>query len=135
MEINRRTLGKQVFAHPHLRKQLEQIVHPYVIRALKRFAKQHTGVIAMDIPLLLETGLKPLVDQTVVVYATRSQQIQRLLRRNHLSRREALLRIRSQWPLTRKRASADIVILNTRDKGFLRLQIKRFIELLKNRLT
>ncbi|MFA5975687.1 MAG: dephospho-CoA kinase, partial [Elusimicrobiota bacterium] len=42
-EINRRTLGKQVFAHPHLRKQLEQIVHPYVIRALKRFAKQHTG--------------------------------------------------------------------------------------------
>ena len=66
-----------------------------------------------DVPLLFEAGVDKRVDRIVVVVADRETQITRLQRRDHLTRAEALRRIRSQLPLATKIKQADYVIDGT----------------------
>jgi dephospho-CoA kinase len=123
-QINRRKLGEIVFANPKERKALEKMVHPCVIKGLKNFIERHhKGVVALDIPLLFESGLKHLVNKMVVVYCTRSQQMVRLRRRTGLSRDQALARLRAQMPLNQKCRKADWIWNNTRSTAHLRKQI------------
>ncbi len=47
----------------------------------------------VDIPLLYETGYESLLDQVAVVYLPESIQLQRLMKRDHLTSIEAQQRI------------------------------------------
>ena len=122
-QICREDLGEIVFRNPDERRWLERQVHPVVIRKLKLFIHAHHGVMALDIPLLFEARLRKLVDKTIVVYCSQVQQVDRLQRRNRLSRREALRRISSQMPLTAKRRRANIVLENTGSRAHLNRQL------------
>ena len=130
-QISRKHLGGIVFRDPVQRKWLESQIHPVVVRELKRFIHEHPGTVALDIPLLFEAGLEKLVDHVIVVYATKSQQLARLLKRNHLTRREALQRINAQMPLSTKCRRADTVLRNDRTLAHLNQQLS---EVLKARL-
>jgi dephospho-CoA kinase len=67
-----------------------------------------------DVPLLFEAGIDKRVDKTVVVTADLKTQIERLEKRNGLTRAEALRRIRNQMPLSLKRHRADYVLDGTK---------------------
>jgi dephospho-CoA kinase len=69
--------------------------------------------VVYDVPLLFEAGIDTRVDKTLVVTADRETQLARLKKRNGLSRVEAIRRIRSQMPLSKKVRLADIVIDGT----------------------
>jgi len=116
--LNRRELGAVVFRNRTKLRQLEQIIHPRVAREqarlTKEIARKHPkAVVIYDVPLLFEAGIDKRVDQTIVVTADRNTQIVRLKKRNGLSRVEAIRRIRTQMPLTKKVRLADIVIDGT----------------------
>src|SRR5208282_1727603 len=52
-EIDRRALGRKVFAHPALRRQLERATHPAILREMRRFiAGSRRPVTVVDVPLL-----------------------------------------------------------------------------------
>ncbi len=123
--LNRKVMAEQIFFNPIKRRILERIVHPEVIRVLLRRVKSvERGIVVADIPLLFEARLKGLVDEVVVVYAPKNLQLKRLTQRNHLSAREAVSRIKSQWPIDRKRKLADHVLDNTRSPAELKRQIR-----------
>jgi dephospho-CoA kinase len=116
--INRSALGLLIFSHPRKRRQLERIIHPRVAREQQRLTRQVAridpdAVVIYDVPLLFEAGIDKRVDKIVVVTADRETQIARLSKRNGLSRSEALRRIKSQMPLSKKVRLADIVIGGT----------------------
>jgi dephospho-CoA kinase len=116
--INRHALGAIVFRDKSKLRRLERMIHPRVARqqvCLTRQAarKDPRAVVIYDVPLLFETGIDKRVDTTVVVTADRDTQIARLRKRNGLSRAEAIRRIRSQMPLSKKIRLADIVIDGT----------------------
>jgi dephospho-CoA kinase len=116
--INRPALGSLIFSHPRKRRQLERIIHPRVAREQQRLTRQVAridpdAVVIYDVPLLFEAGIDKRVDKIVVVTADRETQIARLSKRNGLSRSEALRRIKSQMPLSKKVRLADIVIGGT----------------------
>ena len=116
--LNRQALGSIVFRNPKKRRQLERIIHPRVAREQARLTKQAaradpTAVVIYDVPLLFEAGIDTRVDKTLVVTADRETQLARLKKRNGLSRVEAIRRIRSQMPLSKKVPLADIVIDGT----------------------
>jgi dephospho-CoA kinase len=70
--------------------------------------------VVLDAPLLLESGL-PLTVFTqpiLVISAPEAIQIDRLTARDKCSPEEARQMITAQWPLSQKRALADIVIDN-----------------------
>lgn len=126
-QIDRPALARIVFNHPKERRRLEKMVHPCVIQGLRRFAKRHRGLVVLDIPLLFEVYLEPIVDEVVVVYATREQQIQRLKHRNGMSRADALRRIAAQTPLSIKVKKADWVLRNNGSLRQLRENVKKLL--------
>jgi dephospho-CoA kinase len=116
--IDRAALGRIVFENTALRRRLEAIVHPRVGIEIDAQIQQITlaepdAVIIMDIPLLFETGRTHGLAQIIVVYVPASVQLDRLMMRDGLDRRDAMARIASQMPIDEKATKADIVIDNS----------------------
>jgi len=114
--IDRTKLGRIVFSDLAKLKILNEITHPPVIKIikskLKEFKKrQDQKIVVIDVPLLIEAGLRPLVDFLVVVTAQEKTQIKRLQERG-LTLSEAKKRIKAQMPLSEKAKLADYVIEN-----------------------
>jgi len=113
-EINRRALGAIVFADPAALEALDQIVHPATVAAIRERVEKLTGGVAViDAIKLFEAGLNVDCDEIWVVDCTREQQIERLMRRNSLTREAAIERIDAQPPQSEKRARADHIIDNS----------------------
>jgi dephospho-CoA kinase len=115
--INRKALGRIVFADPAARKKLESITHPAIARlAEQRLADLREDGVPVAVymaPLLIEAGVTSRVDEVWVVYADRETQLERLIRRDGISREEALQRIEAQMPMEEKRKLAKVVIDNS----------------------
>jgi dephospho-CoA kinase len=135
--LNRQALGSIVFRNPKKLRQLERIIHPRVAREQIRLTRQAartdpTAVVIYDVPLLFEAGIDKRVDKTIVVTADRNTQIARLKKRNSLSRTEAIRRIRTQMPLSKKVHLADIVIDGTLlHQGAMKAVRRIFLDLLE----
>jgi dephospho-CoA kinase len=115
--IDRRKLGDIVFADREKLDLLNRLVHPSVFREWhKRIEEirkvQPDAIVLSDIPLLIEAGMKPMVDLVLLVYLPPEEQIARLVARNGYSREDAEKRIASQMPIGEKFPFADIVIRN-----------------------
>ena len=97
--VDRGLLGKHVFGDPIALKKLEAILHPLVAKRKHIFlcdgARRGVRVVALDVPLLFETGGNAKCDVTIVVTASSLIQTQRVLRRPGMSRRR-LIEIRAQ---------------------------------------
>jgi dephospho-CoA kinase len=115
--IDRRKLGAVVFADREKLELLNSLVHPAVFAEWqRRIAEIRAGrpdsIVLSDIPLLLEAGMKPLVDLVLLIYLPPDEQILRLMVRNGYCRDEAAARLASQMPIDAKVSEADIVIRN-----------------------
>lgn len=115
--INRNTLGKMLFNDPVVRKQVNEIIHPYVRQVvdteLTRLKALNHPFIVVDVPLLFETNFHTLCDVTVFVYAKQYQQIERMMARDHIDEAYAKQKLKAQLPLSKKRTLADFVIDNS----------------------
>lgn len=112
--IERKALGAIVFHDAARLKQLEEIVHPAVHTAVKAELDHvsEQGIAVLDAVKLLEGGSAALCQSTWLVVCPESQQIQRLMERNHLSFEEAQARLKSQPRIADKIAMVDEVIQN-----------------------
>ena len=113
--IDRRALGRRVFADPAARRALEALTHPAIIAALTAQIRAwrtqpQPRAAAAEIPLLFEVGLEALADWIVVVSCTESVQVARLRDRLGGDEIEARKMAAAQWPLAEKTARADGVI-------------------------
>lgn len=134
--LNRQVLGQIVFGNRAKLRQLERLIHPRVAREqmrLTREAKRQDprAVVVYDVPLLFEAGINKRVDKIVVVAADQQTQLLRLKKRNGLSRSQALRRIRSQMPLSKKIRMADYVVNGTTDRRRLNREIRKLCESLR----
>jgi dephospho-CoA kinase len=134
-QINRQKLAGIVFSDPAKRKVLEKITHPSIIREIKKrlvsAARLFSGFIVLDAPLLFEAGLEKDVDKIIVVWVPEKMQISRLAKRNGISRKDALERVKAQLPLNKKRRLADYVIDNSGAYGEIRRQVRMIARELK----
>lgn len=119
-QIDRKKLGKIVFSNQVKRNLLNKITHPIIIEVIKKQLSQirqqaNKDVICIvDAPLLFEAHLTEMMDKTIVVYISEKEQIIRLLKRNGISKDEAIKRIKAQMPLKEKISLADYVIDNSK---------------------
>jgi dephospho-CoA kinase len=134
--LNRAALATLVFRSPAKLKTLNAIVHPRVAREQAKLvraihAQEPEAVIIYDAPVLFEAGAHRRMDKIIVVSADEQTQITRLRNRNHLSKAEALRRIRSQIPLERKIKLADYVIDGTLSYEQTKHEVERIFAELK----
>jgi dephospho-CoA kinase len=127
---DRARLGKLIFADKAARARLEELLHPKIYHLIECKVKECKGRYVVDIPLYYETGARYEAETVAVVYASREQQLERLMRRNHLTRDEALMRLDAQMDIAKKREMADIVIDNTMDEAHLADEVERFVGLI-----
>jgi dephospho-CoA kinase len=126
-QLNRHLLGNLVFGHPDLLKKLNNIMMPIMTRLIvNEIAALHrtSTVVVLDAAILIEASWQNLVDEIWVVKASKNEQLERLITRDHLSRDEAVSRIEAQMPLAQKLAYADVVIDNTMDVEQTRKQVE-----------
>ena len=108
--LDRAALAKLIFASDSARKALEGIIHPLVqrnmLQAMDAAAENGQKVVILDVPLLFETGMDALCDETWALYLEREKQIARIVARDGLTREEALARIDSQMSADERNARA-----------------------------
>jgi dephospho-CoA kinase len=122
--IDRSKLGALVFSQPRQRRWLEAVLHPRITAEIKRAIKKHgRRLIVLDAPLLLEAGLRPLVDRLAVVAASEAAQIKRMRKKYALSAKEIRQRISAQMALADKIRVADFVIDNSQSLSRTRKQV------------
>jgi dephospho-CoA kinase len=112
--VDRKALGRIVFADPVARRDLEQIVHPAVYRAiaagLRGFELLGDAPLAIvDVPLLYETGRAGDFDKVVATVCDPHHQLARLRARG-LTEAEAQARLAAQMSAAEKAARADFVV-------------------------
>ncbi|MEA5579788.1 dephospho-CoA kinase [Nodularia harveyana UHCC-0300] len=112
--LNREKLGTIIFAHPDERHWLEALIHPDVLyRFREAIATSSAPTLILVIPLLFEAQMTDLGTEIWVVRCSESQQLQRLIQRNHLTPEQAQARIHSQLSLETKAARATVVLDNS----------------------
>ncbi|MCX5795667.1 MAG: dephospho-CoA kinase [Elusimicrobia bacterium] len=126
-EIDRRALGRAVFADARRRRRLERLTHPVILREMRRTVRaRRRGLLVVDAPLLFEAGLEREFDLTVVVAAGWRARLRRLRRRDGLPVSELRRRMTAQLPLAEKARRADVVIGNDGTRGQLRRTVREY---------
>ena len=125
--IDRKVLGRLVFADPLLRAKLNEITHPAIRSVWQRErderARTHpTHSLAVMIPLLFECELEQMFSAVWCVGASRAAQINRLKARG-FSEAEAAQRLASQMPVAEKMARSTIAFWGEGTPATLLLQL------------
>ena len=114
--LDRKRLGSIIFANEEKRQTLNAIVHPAVREWMKQETERAFGegasIVIMDIPLLFESKLTHMVEETILVYVTKETQLKRLMERDGYMEADALARIHAQMPIDEKKELADYIVDN-----------------------
>ena len=123
-EVNRTLLRETIFSDTVIRQQVDRLLHPLARAAMRQ---QRAGIdselILVEIPLLYEAGWEPEVDAVLVVYARPGAQCCRVMRRDGVSRREAVQAVAAQMKLAEKARRAEYVIDNSGSWSVTRDQV------------
>jgi dephospho-CoA kinase len=122
--IDRQKLARIVFSDKSELIKLNRIVHPPLVRAIRRFINNSDKkIIILDAALIIEAGLGKIVDKLVVVKAKRQQQILRKTKNRRLRKEDVIMRMKFQIPQNKKLGFADFIIDNSGHVGKTRKQV------------
>lgn len=111
--LNRKYLSAQVFNDADKLKVLNEIVHPAVIQdAVDWGNRQVTPYSLKEAALLFESGSYKTLDFTILVTAPLDLRIDRVMKRDQVSREEVISRMKKQMPEEEKLNYADFVVHN-----------------------
>ena len=130
-ELNRPLLGSLIFSNPE-EQEWSKNTQGEIIReelaALRDQLAQTEALFFMDIPLLFEQNYASWFDETWLVYVNRDVQLERLMKRDQISKEAAESRLNSQWPLERKMVLASHSLDNNGNQKQLIAQVVHLLE-------
>ena len=109
-------------------KQIQGEIIREELATLRDQLAQTGEIFFMDIPLLFEQDYSAWFDETWLVYVDRDVQVERLMKRDHLSKDEAESRLAAQWPLEKKKDLASHVLNNNGNQDQLLTQVVSLLE-------
>jgi dephospho-CoA kinase len=131
-EIDRRRVGRIVFANEDDRKALEAAVHPYIARSIREEigtarADPEVKLVVLDAAIMLEAGWSEVCDRLVYVHAPRATRLQRLAGQRGWTAKEVDAREHAQISLTEKASRADCAIDNSGSPESLARQVAHLL--------
>ena len=130
-ELNRPLLASLIFSNPEERewsKQTQGEIIREELAALRDQLAQTETVFFMDIPLLFEQDYSAWFDETWLVYVDRDVQVERFMKRDHLSKEVAEPRLAAQWSLEEKKKLASHILDNNGSRDQLVAQVVKLLE-------
>lgn len=134
--LNRKVLGEIVFKEKEKLQKLNQILHPLIREKIQYYERQnnHLDVIFYDVPLLFETKQQVLYNEVLLIYATATTALNRVIERDGISESLAKMKVNAQFNIDHKKKLASFVIENEMDLDELYIQMDHYIEELKVRI-
>jgi dephospho-coA kinase len=132
--ISRNKLRQTVFKEEKKVSVLNSIMHPPIIEEMRRQVenfKKNYKTVFVEVQLLFEAKLEKEFDLTVLVYADKKTQLERVLKRDGRKEEEVQQIINAQMDMTEKRRLSNYIIENNGDSEMLDLEIEKFIKKLK----
>lgn len=127
-EIDRKALGKIVFADSEKLRMLNSIVHGAILeRCFALCENSGSDICLIDGSELESSGADKKCDVMVVTVADEEVRLKRIMARDNISREEALSRMKSQKDYLKK----AIIIENNGDEKSLREKISLIVEDIK----
>lgn len=131
--IDRRALGKIVFADPSARARLEEVVHPLMGEDFRRTIaearrERSARAVVLDAAILFESGWDRACDLVVFVDAPRADRLTRVERSRGWSPAEFEAREAAQQSCESKRLKADYVLPNVGGLDALAVEVDRFVD-------
>ena len=126
-KVLRKELGKVVFNDKEKLKKLEDFLHPLIKQEILKEAKlyeEQNKPYLIDLPLFFEKKNYN-IDKVIVVYTPKEIQIQRLMKRDNISKEEALKKILLQIDIEKKKDLATFVIDNSKDLNHTIKEVER----------
>jgi len=124
--VDRRWLRKMVLPDIPMRSKLDGLVHGYVLQALEEAREKAKGqdakVFVAEVPLHYEIGGVISADLVIVVAASRSMQVRRMMENRRLDEATTQAFLDAQLPIETKVEKADVVIWNDGDSSALESQ-------------
>ena len=130
-ELNRPLLASLIFSNPEEQewsKRTQGEIIREELAALRNQFAQTEALFFMDIPLLFEQNYASWFDETWLVYVNRDIQLERLMKRDQISKEAAESRLNSQWPLERKISLSSHSLDNNRNQEQLIAQVVQLLE-------
>ena len=130
-ELNRPLLASLIFSNTEEREWSKQIQGEIIreeLATLRDQLAQTESIFFMDIPLLFEQDYSAWFDETWLVYVEPDVQMERLMKRDQLSKDLAISRLSAQWPLEEKKGLASQVIDNNGSQDQLLAQLNSLLE-------
>ncbi|RXK12636.1 dephospho-CoA kinase [Halarcobacter mediterraneus] len=128
-KVLRKELGKIIFTNEENKQRLENLLHPLIkddiVKKSRLFESQNKPYF-IDIPLFFEKMHYP-IPKSLVVYTPKDLQIKRLMKRDNIDEKEALVKISNQWDIEKKKELADMIIDNSKDLKNLQDEVERII--------
>jgi len=114
--LNRLLLREQIVTDPHKKQILEDIVHPAILKRMHEMVddalKRNEPIVVVEVPLLFELDLVDAFDLVVMVTASQKRKIDRMAKRDGVSRKSAEALLRIQLPDFEKIEQSDIIVNN-----------------------
>lgn len=114
--LNRRLLASRAFSSRENTDMLNRITHPKIydecLEEIKKAEKEGFENALIDAAALLESSCRNLCEKIIVVYAPEEIRLERLLKRDSISREEIQRRMSAQREDEYYFSNADIIIRN-----------------------
>ena len=130
-ELNRPLLASLIFSNPEEQewsKRTQGEIIREELAALRNQLAQTEALFFMDIPLLFEQNYASWFDETWLVYVNRDVQLERLMKRDQISKEAAESRLNSQLPLERKISLSSHSLDNNGNQEQLIAQVVQLLE-------
>ena len=115
-KLNRKFIASEVFSNPDKLNALNAMVHPAVHNDFKRWIKTQdritTSYCIYETAILFESKRQHTCDRVILVTAPRSVRIDRVVKRDNVSRDKVVERMNHQWSEKKKKQLANTVIEN-----------------------
>ncbi|MCL2672059.1 MAG: dephospho-CoA kinase [Clostridiales bacterium] len=127
----RAAIARKAFADETLRKQLNAIVHPAVLDALRGLTSEilsedPSALIVWEVPLLFESGYHREVGHSLLITAPTALRVERLMRSRGYTSEQARERMAAQLPEAEKIPLADTVLANDGDLRILEARLRQW---------
>lgn len=113
-QVNREKLLKLILKEEEGFKKLENLIHPLVRQKEWEFIKEKKNkgseIIAIEIPLLFETGADKILDAVLLASASADVQKQRVMQRPGMTEEKFKTLLSKQMPDAEKREKADYIV-------------------------
>lgn len=123
--LNRKALAKIAFSSKEKTALLNDTIFPFIKELVLNETKQ--GKILLDAPTLFESGINEICFKTVAVLSDKQNRLERIIKRDSLTKEEALLRMSAGKDDDFYLKNADYIIYNNHSEDIFLSEFKHLI--------